>query len=707
MKHITRTRQVTKARPQESEAHVRRALAALVWCAALAGSSLAQGISPLGASGGLVVPKARPMPEGTIEASVSNLPEPGLQGAARQRSIVLGFGVLPGVEVSGRFAEYATRVGGSLIEPGSLGISDLSLNAKVGWAWGDGPTDLRLGAGVLDFGGQATNFRTGYVVGTQAFGPWDLTLGVGKSDARLRVPGQKRALDGAFGSLSLEVASDKARWGRVELVAEHDARQPLLGARWASPTVEWLAGAQVTGALHRSLAQGAAHPAASVWTLGLSWPLAEREKREHAAEPPAASVAGAAAVPQAALESPTARLGRLKEALQQQGLELVRVGRLADGTWVVQYQNRRFGQNEVDALGVVTGLAVQAAPEDLKSLVVMALKQGQPVLTLRTEPGVWRNFLRNGLPGLARGLTQVQRGDGLQGKAVDWMSDELGGASRAQLQLSPELAYTIGTEFGMADYSLAARAMVTVPLWRGAQLVVAGQQILTSSRQAEPTGVYGTLRQSEGLHTLALQQSFWWGQRAVFSGSIGRFEFGAVGAEGTALVFVPGRDDVIRLRGRAVDRAPDLPRGADLAGAMSYRWVASPTLSAEVGMQRFTDGGSGPTAVFTRWWGDVGAHLFYRQTEWRKYAGVEFSIPLTPRSVRAVGPVHVQGVPSWTRGVRSMVDNPANFVEPRRARDLQLTWDLETQALNAGRLGPEYVLDQLPRMREAFATYVK
>jgi hypothetical protein len=111
-------------------------------------SAEAQGISPLGASGGLVVPKARPIPEGTIETSVSNLPEPGLQGAARQRSIVLGFGVLPGVEVSGRFAEYATRVGGSLMEPGSFGISDLSLNGKVGWAWGDGPTALRLGAGV-------------------------------------------------------------------------------------------------------------------------------------------------------------------------------------------------------------------------------------------------------------------------------------------------------------------------------------------------------------------------------------------------------------------------------------------------------------------------------------------------------------------------------------------------------------------------------
>jgi hypothetical protein len=72
-----------------------------------------------------------------------------------------------------------------------------------------------------------------------------------------------------------------------------------------------------------------------------------------------------------------------------------------------------------------------------------------------------------------------------------------------------------------------------------------------------------------------------------------------------------------------------------------------------------------------------------------------------------MGPVHVQGSPSWKRGLRTMVDNPANLVEPRMVRDLQLTWDLETQALNAGRLGPEYVLAQISRMREAFFTYGK
>jgi Exopolysaccharide biosynthesis protein YbjH len=668
-------------------------------CAAWAGSVQSQGISPLGASGGLVIPKAMPLPEGTIEASVSNQPEPGLQNAQRQRSIVLGFGVLDGVEVSGRFAEYAIRRGGFL----EGGISDLSLNAKLSWAWGDGPAALRLGAGVLDFGGQATNFRTGYLVGSQALGPWDLTLGAGKSDGALRVPGQKRALDGVFGGLSLELTSPSSRLGRLEVAAEHDSRQAILGAKWASPRTDWLGQGRLTAALHRSLAAGATHPAATVVTLGVSLPLAESERQAETLEAP--TPAATRRSPEAAWNAPTAQLARLKDQLVAQGLEAVRTGRLKDGSWVVAFQNRRFTRNEADALGLVAGLAADAAGPDVKGLILVAYRQGLPTWTLKTDPGVWRQFLQTGLPGLARGATRVERGTSLSDSEVDWVSDAATGTSRAQMMLTPELAYTMGTEVGMADYSLAARTTATVPLWKGGQLLVAHQQLLSTSRNAQPGAIFSTMRQTEGLYTVAVHQTFWLGQRAVAGLAVGTFEHRASGAEGEAVVFFEGRDDVLRLRGRAVKKVVDLPRYADLAGQASYRWWANPSLAVEVGSQRYTDGSGGAMVNFSRWWGDVGAHLTFRQGGWRKYAGVEFSFPLTPRSVRAVGPVVVQGTPSWRRGLRSMVDNPANYVEPRAVRDLQVTWDLETHVLNAGRGGQEYLLAQLPRMREAYFLY--
>ena len=651
-----------------------------------------------------MIPTARTLGAGTIEASFGNLPEPGLLTVARQRSAVLGIGLFDGLEVSGRFAEYATRSDGWGFQ--GAGISDLSLNLKATWSSSDRPSALHLGAGLLDFGGAAAKFRSRYVAGTQALGPLEWTLGLGQSQA-LQFGGMehRRALDGVFGSISYELAPATSRFGRVEAIVEHDSRQPLAGVRWRSPLLPGFSSARLVGSLHRSVAAGSAHPAATVWMVGMSWPLAEQTVRRAQIVETAPPPQRAAALPQAARNSATARLAELKAALQAEGLERVRVGRLADGGWVVAYENHRFGRNEADALGLVLGLAADRSPEELRSLAVLVLKQGLPVLTVRTEPTLWRNFVRSGLPGLARGQTDVQRGRALRDQEVDWLVDEEGPRTLLQLQLRPELAYAVGTEFAMADYSLAARLTATVPLWRGGQLVAVAQEVMTHTEQARPGGAFPALRQTEGLHTLGLQHTFWLGQRVLASGTVGRFEYGAHGAEGSALVYMPGRDDVLRLRGRAVQSTPTLPRGADLAGAISYRWAASPTLWAEAGTQRYTSGSWGPTLVVTRWWEDVALQLYFRKGGPRQYAGLEIVFPLTPRSARPWGPVQVQGPPTLSLGLRSLVGQPVNYVEPRQVRDLRLSRDIETFDLDAGRLSPEYILSQMARMREAFLRY--
>ena len=85
--------------------------------------------------------------------------------------------------------------------------------------------------------------------------------------------------------------------------------------------------------------------------------------------------------------------------------------------------------------------------------------------------------------------------------------------------------------------------------------------------------------------------------------------------------------------------------------------------------------------------------------------GFDVIFPLTPRESRAIGPVHVEGKPFYRQGLRTMVSNTSNFVAPRAVRELQPAWDLEANLLNGGRLGPEYVMAQLARMRQAFFLY--
>ena len=663
----------------------------------------AAALNALGTTGGLAIPGGGTMSVGSITMGLSNAREPQYGPQPRHLNMVLGVGLLPGLEIVGRLAEHSKRIEGY----GVSGISDLSVNVKYGLTLGRPEDGLRVAVGAQDVGGETGNFRSYYAVATQPWRQWEATLGLGYSTARAPLAGSKAPLDGLFGGLTWrpQGAALARLPGTLTLAAEYDGRQALAGARWASPALPALANGQVTLGLHHTLANGSAMPAATSWTVGLSLPFGENERRLAAQQVGAERTAALLpAAPASAAQSPSALLGDVKTRLVALGLEQVRVGRLADGGWAVTYQNRRFGRNETDALGLATGVAAQAAPAGVTRLVVVALKQGLPVLTLRTEAPAWRDFLRTGATANLLDVTRVLRGDALE-SGVDWLSDRPSEGTRVQLQISPEVTYTVGTEVGMVDYVLAGRVQATVPLWQGGQLVVMGQQIMADSRQGKEGGGLSVMRPPEGLQTLALHQTLWLGRQAVLGAAVGRFEYGAWGAESEAIGFIAGRDDVVRLRGRAVIKNDALPTGADFSGAASYRWVGSPNLWAEVGLQRFTDGSSGPTAVVSRWWGDVGTHLFYRRGGSTQYVGIEFTLPLTPRSSLATGKVHLQGDAQWTRGVRTMVANPINAVLPTTVRDLRLAWELDGRALNGGRLGPEYVMAQLPRMREAFFMY--
>jgi len=238
--------------------------------------------------------------------------------------------------------------------------------------------------------------------------------------------------------------------------------------------------------------------------------------------------------------------------------------------------------------------------------------------------------------------------------------------------------------------------------------MAAAQTRVATSKNASADGVFYDLRQPEGIQVLAVHQSLWLGRYALLGGSAGRFEYKAWGAEGEAIVFIPGRDDVIHLRGRQLQAKADMPRYANLQQAASYRWVPSASTWLEVGWQHYNDGSAGPTAEFRRWFGDVGAAFFYRRGGQRQYAGVEFTIPLTPRAAPANPWVQLSGDPAFTRGLRTrLLDKSAthNYVEPSRVRDLQLAWDLDIHTLNAGRIGMEYLASQLPRMRQAYDLY--
>lgn len=678
------------------------ALAATGWLWATC--TLAQGLNATGVVGGLSIPDARPLGSGTLALGLGNPREPQVvQQSQRSVSYLLGVGLAPGLDIVGRLAEYSTRDATGLALGG---ISDLSANVKLSTAIGRGDDAPRVAVGVNDFRGGAVNFRAAYAVATQPWGPWSLTLGAGSSQAR-QTPGTRRALNGIFGGIDYRLTQSQ-RLGTLTLSAEHDGRQPLAGARWASPPLAALGGAQFTASAHRTAPRG---PMAAATAVGffVSVPFDEDKP---AAAPALTESAVASDVPQAASDSGPARLGRLKDTLVGLGLEKVRVGQVDKGTWVIEYQNHRYGRQELDALGVVLGHAAAAAPAEVRRIVVTALKNGQAVLSVDVAAAAWRDFMRDGRAGPARAALQVQRGGRADGRRVDWISDQPGPATALQVRLWPDLRYAVGTEYGAFDYSLAARTSVTVPLWTGAQLLANAMTRLAVSDQATTSGAFASLRQPEGLRALALHQSLWLGRHVMLGGAAGVFEYDAPGVEGEALLFVPGRDDVLRLRGRELVTQPGMPKGADFQQWISYRWVPDgdgwlSNVWVEFGAQRYSDRSHGPLVTISRWWGDLGAHLVYRKGGMRQFAGLELSVPLTPRAAPRTGPVQILGASQWRQGLRTRItdkQSAGNWVEPDAVREYAPAWDIELRSLDAGRLGPAHLRNHLPRLREAYLT---
>jgi hypothetical protein len=690
--------------PMRTLRHLRRAAPA-AWLA-LHVSADAQGLNATGVAGGLSIPQAHALGNGTLAFGVGNPLEPQVVSkSARSASYVLGVGLAPGVDLIGRFAEYSTRLPDGFALGG---ISDLSANLKVSAPLGDGSQATRVALGVNDIAGGAANFRAAYGVLTQPWGPWSATLGVGKG-RETPLAGTRQPLDGVFGGVDYRMPAGLLP-GNVTLSVEHDGRQALAGGRWTSPALPALAGARLSVTAHRTFERGAI-PGHTAMGFFLALPFGERLATVGSAEAvPGSTTPVPASAPSPAAESESARLGNLQAALIALGMERVRVGRV-EKHWVVEYQNHRFGHHELDAAGLVLGLAAQAAPAEVERIVLTALKVGQPVMTLGVSAQAWRDFVREGRPGLLQESLQVQRGGGFDPRLVDWLSDTPGPATRLQLRLMPNLAYTIGTELGAFDYSLAIRVTATVPLWKGAQVVANAQERIGVSPQAKAGAAFASLRQPQGLQALAVHQTLWLGRYAVIGGAAGVFEHDAPGVEGEAVLFVPGRDDVVRLRGRQLERRPDMPLGGQLQQWASYRWVPqfggwARDTWVEAGWQRHSDRSTGPMLTVSRWWGDFGAHLTYRQGGIRRFAGLELSVPLTPRAAPRTGPVQLLGASQWRTGMRTRIADAqsqgGNWVEPRAVRDYSPAWDIERHTLDSGRHGPGYVAQHLPRLREAY-----
>ncbi len=654
------------------------------------------GISSIGATGGLHTPSAFVLAEGEAAASVSNAQDPRLGTFDRHDIFTLGFGLGGGVELFGRLTEYTSP---SNLPPGQIdwvGIRDITANFK--WQIPLASKSLpKFAVGATDVGGGAVFFRSVYAVASDTQGPLRWSLGYARGTTPTGQNDAAKVLDGVFGGAELRLLDTRAT-----LLAESTGNTNHVGLRYYSEPLSWLGRAQLVSSLQKSINGKDAFGAASDPTsLQFSLLIPLGADGTASSQQLAQTHAAYQALPAEPLDLPAAdRWAVLTERLRSAGFDRVRVG-LAGKTLVVEFENQRYLRNEVDALGIVLGLAAENAPPEIARLHAVSRKNGLAVLEASLGAQALRSYLRWGDVQTLQDSVAVGGITDADADAITWVSGTTRAENLLRVSLSPLLNTAVGTELGLFDYSLALKARASVPLWRGAQAYADVVQRVSNSSNMDADAPLRASLIRNGTQTVALQQSFWLGSRWYSSIGVGRYQYGTTGAELDSKLYLPWSDDSVHVSATSVSSV-----NAGQAWSATYRWQISPTTWLEPSVNQYTDGGRGPGLALTRWFGDVNVQIFARKDLDNTFAGVKMSLPLTPRQGMSNGPLQIAGSPRFDVALRTrLAQGGCNCLLQDAVRPLELSYQSESEQLNSGRWSVGYVRSQLERMRDSFYLY--
>jgi hypothetical protein len=677
-----------------------------------------------GPSGALTIPGGGVLPDGTLAFGFTNAGDVRFAGATRFENYLFAIGLFPYVEFSGRLANFS--VDSQVAWTGFL-ARDLSANLKVSL-----PKFFRnqpdIAFGMNDLGGGAQLFGTKYVALSQSFGPLRATVGVARGE---------HYLNGAFGGV--EMALGKTGFS---VLAERNDQQNQTGFRYTSAPLAFLGNASVVAtaqyALNQPATSGPELPRAS-YGLNLVIPIGKNartfptrdlaprltpESAPEQASPAALSEIATNAVTAASLPAPSLDAGirsatevppasisdkqtlqHLQAALIKAGLERVRVGTV-DDLVVVEYENHRYNQNEVDAVGIALGLAATLAPESALLISVATKKAGLALYETRVDREGYRQFLKNNSLWSARGSLKFRLRPPVE-EGVQWFDPAEGPRGYSRVMVEPVLKSFVAQEYGLYDYSLAANIQLTVPLWQGAEFNAGYLEHLSDSKNVS-SGFFSYAHLESGLKTATFNQSLWLTDRVLNVFSAGKFEYDYSGLQNETIWFVPGRDDQARFQYARIRYTDQYQASTIVNMGAFYRWFDRPRgLQVEAGYRQYNQNDRGPSLSISRWFGDVQATAIVRRSESDTFAGFQLAFPLTPRQGMMPAYTHLEGPGQFTYGLTTKIASKggANYITRGIAEEIPKAYSTDRFLLNQGRVGQGYSVSQLSRMRDSFLLY--
>lgn len=646
-------------------------------------------LSPNGYSGLGLVPSAKVLESGTSSLSTDkNIPGTGNTDG---RSSQIGFGVMPGWELVGRMATNDAKC--NMFRAGACPpdmIRDISASFK--WApeldWLKSQK-INLALGATDLGGAATYFRSYYGVASKDLGH-DVEVRLGAAHA----PSERAYLKGAMGAVSWRPLP----WSELSLQRAGSSTTAHMGISTAVPYTS----ATFMLSLNQRLA-GPDNTQKSWVGLGVNLPLDALNKgpRGQASQ----------ASPQRAVLATDSAL--LKAALQRNGFVQPRIGQKANGTTVVQVENTAYAWNMVDAAGVALGAVASALGAQDQPFQIVITTRGVAQLQIEGRSVCTKAWLSGGLAcsDLTIRSFNQRDADAEPTDAITWRDEAGAWSFRPELQLSPVVASTVGTEYGAFDLDMGANVNLIVPLWTGATLDFNRLEPLDiHTRNFEPGGVYYPSRIQSAttrrmLHQVVNFQPISTQARLSLGTTATQWD----GAQlETSTQSSQGQHKGAVTVGRFKRDLPTTSQTREYALAQyRYAWNDSHSLTTELTYGKFFGGDTGYQISQRFWHGDTTLTAYIRRTSMNtsdrqvSFAGMMLSIPLTPRQNRGLQNFGWRGTPQWSYALETKILDTDNRITGGYGQVLSVGEPLAT-TLNRDRNTTQYFQSQTARMKEAF-----
>jgi len=676
----------------------------IFFCTAVSVSS--QTLSPNGYSGLGLVPSANTLKGGTAVLAH----DPTVPGApiTSGYNTQIGFGLMDNLELVGRLATNNQKC--NQFQPGACppnSYRDFSSSMKwslpISWLKDQ---NAAVAVGVTDFGGAATFFRSYYVVGTKSFDQFDVSLGQAKK--------------GGVGNSMLVGTLASATWRptnwadlSLQKVGSNTTAHALLKAPiFTDGTSAWMT------FNHRISDAPVMDKSWIGW--GVSMPLDRVEKQTvstplQKAEPQTGNKALANLKP---LD--------LAEALKARGFYNAKIGTRANGDLVLELENTAYSWNILDAAGVALGVVSSAYSQESKDqkFELVLTTRGIKQLLVKGEAKCVGRWLSNGevcsslsvqsLSQRAAGTaffpeSPLQALGGLN-ESVNWSSGSAW-SFRPEIIVSPTLVTTIGTEYGSFDGDMGANINAVIPLWSGAMI---------ENNRIRPIGVGTKNFEQGGLFYASRLKPVT--NRTLFHQLIN------LPAINTQARFSTGTAYTV-WDGRQIETSTQTDNGRHKLGftegtfkndaltynnERSYRLVNyrfannhQQTSVTEITQGKFWAGDKGFSINQRFWHGDTTINIYLRQTRMTEskplvsFAGVQFSIPFTPRENKSLEYLGLRGVSQWTYSLETKIFERENFITGGYG-EVPKVGDSLVTTFNRDRNSNRYYGTNLGRMKNAY-----